>query len=103
MAVHERDALLREWLPTSYPAARALGDIYLQRHPDETAPRLISALFGEVSWERAQQNPVDDLVRRMRAACARDYASGDMVLLDGWLLARSEARLLALSAILSVP
>jgi hypothetical protein len=62
----------------------------------------MDALFGEFSREHVQRYPLDDLARRMRTACARDYATGDLVLLDGWLLARSEARLLALTTFDSV-
>lgn len=97
------DSLLRDWLPTAYPAAQTLGRLYLQSSPEETRRTLMAALFGESSWDGVKSKPADELIQRLRAACARDFEAGNLVLLDGWLLARSEARFLALTAIAAVP
>jgi hypothetical protein len=38
-------------------------------------------------------------VRWLRARCRQDFARGDTVLIDGWVLARTECRLCALVAL----
>jgi hypothetical protein len=76
-------------------AARAIGRRYLADHPDEAdAGRLAHQLFGK---DGAAPVTAADLRRAVDAARSRDFARSDTVVIDGWLLARSEARLCALA------
>jgi len=70
------------------------GATYLAAHPLERDPGLLLRLLvtdGAVPLPAA-----------LLAAIARDWRQHDVVVLDGWLLARSEARICAL-AYLSAP
>jgi hypothetical protein len=91
---------LGRWLrrvAQSTPEARLLGSRYLARHPAErSAGHLSAALFG-----RALREPIDEvsqasLLRRLDAAHQRNLHDGDLVVLDGWCLTSTEARMLAL-------
>ena len=99
----ERTAALRGLLPRDFRAARALGERYLESEPAErSADWLAGELFGDPSLLTTDLQGRDWLKRRIRARCARDFRQGDLVLLEGWLLARTEARLLALCAVLPI-
>jgi hypothetical protein len=65
-----------------------LGAIYLMAHPEERSRVLLSQLLiaGD---ERA-------IPSRLLSAVARDWSSNHVVVVDGWVLARAEARLCAL-------
>lgn len=75
-------------------AARAIGRRYLTVRPEEAdAAYLARQLFGE---DGATPRSFAEMRDAVGAARDRDFAQGDTVLVDGWLLARSEARLCAL-------
>ena len=77
------------------PAAE-LGSAYLALHPEEAdAERLIELLFG------AGGDP-DTAAARSRLAerIGRDWIELDTVQLDGWIVARSDGRFLALATLL---
>ncbi|MCH2170603.1 hypothetical protein MK489_07445 [Myxococcota bacterium] len=85
-------------LELSDPAsAPVLGRAYLRLHPGENDPRaLAQALFpglatapGEFDGSRAAR----EYLERIRV----EFASGETVRVGGWVLARSEARLCALT------
>jgi hypothetical protein len=87
------DPLGRGVAEDSERAARRLGGFYLARHPEEAdTAALERALFGTAGngWDggRAAQT--------WAAACRADFRAERLVVLDGWWLARSEARLCAL-------
>jgi NAD(P)-dependent dehydrogenase (short-subunit alcohol dehydrogenase family) len=86
----ERDSVLPDAFDDA--AARAVGEAYLAAHPDEADEQLLRRLLG---LEPGDVRPND--VRRLRAAVHRDYQGSDFVLVEGWYLARTEARLCALS------
>jgi hypothetical protein len=72
---------------------RRLGIAYLRDHRGEGDPRWLGAqLFGA-----SQERPA--LARRLAERRARDLAADDIVVVEGWLLARSEARFCALLAL----
>lgn len=78
-------------------SARKVGEQYLAQAPEDADPdRLAAALFdgdpGDVSSLEQLRGHID----RRRA---RDFETGDTVIVDGWVLARTEARLCALSAL----
>jgi hypothetical protein len=84
-------------------AAGEIGRAYLRAHPSEADPeRLVAEITGD--WE---QGPAeldrlgrDELRLRLREQIRTDFAEGRTVLVDGWMLAASEARLFGLSALI---
>jgi hypothetical protein len=89
----EFDVALRELLP-SQADATVIGRAYLAANPVEAdldlLVRQLTALAREPSDLRAA---IGDRLRR-------DFADRDTVRLDGWVLARTEARLCAVCALL---
>ncbi len=68
---------------------RRLGEIYLARHPQERdMPHLLRSLIG-AHVRRRRPNSLFESI-------GRDWTTHDVALLDGWLLARTEARVCAL-------
>ncbi len=68
-------------------AIRRLGALYLAAHPAERSQGLLSQLLiggGEGT-----------VPSRLFCAVARDWSVHDVVVVDGWILARTEARLCA--------
>ncbi len=76
-----------------YAAARAVGREYLKQHPEEQGKERLLALL---SLREEEQGPF--VRRRMRAQVRRDYEESRVVLVGGWYLSRTEARLCALAA-----
>lgn len=75
----------------------ALGHAYLDAHPVELdSRRLVASLGGGVGRDASSTRAVID---RLAAAIRHDFESGDVVGVDGWMLARTEARLYALFAL----
>ena len=67
-------------------AAVAVGRQYLRQHPQEASvPWLTDILFG-----------TEQSMEKIRVGRQRDFRDGDVVVIDGWYFARTEARLLAL-------
>jgi hypothetical protein len=81
--------------PRTRRSAAALGRAYLRRHPEEA-----SAAGLALALERRLPGGMPP-ERALRRACAEDFAAGDTLRLDGWVLARSECRLCALLALAS--
>ena len=70
-------------------AAAAVGRQYLRNHPQEaSAPWLTDILFGS-----------EPSMEKIRLGRERDFRDGDVVVIEGWFYARTEARLLALLSI----
>lgn len=76
-------------------SAVRVGDAYLSIVPEERDPsRLESFLAESLDWQQAGSSiSREDLVARIDAARRADFASGRTVFIDGWLVARTEARL----------
>jgi hypothetical protein len=84
-ADHPLAALLRH--PES---AAAIGARYLRDHPDERSAALrLARPPGGVAPDRSAWRGA------LRSECARDFAEGRVVRVDGWILSRTEARLCA--------
>jgi hypothetical protein len=84
-------------------AAGEIGRAYLRAHPSEADPeRLVAGITG--GWEEGpaelDQLGRDALRLRLREQIRTDFAEGRTVLVDGWMLAASEARLFGLSALI---
>jgi hypothetical protein len=82
--------------------SRKLGRSHLASSGEElTIEVLLDALEGAVELaglDPASATPAS-LKRGLRQAMASEFESEDVVFVDGWLLARSEARLYALHAL----
>jgi hypothetical protein len=76
-------------------AARALGRAYLAGGQAEAGAlrARLDALAAAAPRDAA------GLREAVRAASARDLAAGDVAVVDGWVLARTEAEILALMAL----
>ena len=86
-------------LASNVPGAAALGRQYLKQRPGEaSAAWLVKQLFDEEPDGRPET--VKRLVAQ-RIAWGReaDFRHGNLVVLHGWLVPRTEARLLALLAL----
>jgi hypothetical protein len=75
-------------------SAIAVGRRYLDRYPDDSQPAVLArglqrAATGDPAAARAA----------LRTQVRQDFARGDTVLLDGWVLARSECRACAALAL----
>lgn len=88
----DRAILLRQLLP-DLAAARRVGALYLARTPEENDPlQLWHGLFGAASPRETA------LCRSLLAwRITTDFRNAQVLTLHGWVLARSEARLCALS------
>lgn len=67
------------------------GALYLAAHPDERDPHRLRRLLVPEPGLPARQ--------ALLAAVARDWRAHDVLTLDGWVLARSEARICALACL----
>lgn len=76
--------------------ARAIGLSYLAQAPGE-ADR--SALTAQVFGGAEETGSASGIRRTLAAKRDRDFAEGDTVVLDGWIVARTEARFCALIAL----
>ena len=75
-------------------AARALGECYLREHPLEADARWLSDF---TSGEPAAY--IEAVRHRFTTARRLDFEEGRVVIVSGWQLARTEARLCALAAL----
>lgn len=95
------DGTIRSLLPADLESARAFGELYLDTEPSErSADVLVRKLFGGVRLASVDDRALETLRKRVRLGRDRDFRRGNLVLLDSWFLARTEARLLALAAVL---
>lgn len=73
-------------------AASRIGKRYLAAHPEEqSADQILGAIAATV------QGRLD--FDGVSAAIKSDYVRGETVLVDGWIISRSEARVYALAAL----
>jgi hypothetical protein len=80
-------------------AARRLGQLYIHQVPVEDDPRILARLTAaSLGAQQADVIALDrtSLRHRLDARVRGDFASGNTVQLDGWVLSRTEARLCAL-------
>ena len=77
-----------------------LGQHYLKLYPEERSARLIAReLFGDECASVCNLNNRLDMQQRVLQQHERDFRQGDVVIIAGWVLTRTEARVFALSAI----
>lgn len=90
------DAVATLWSDTG--SACRVGRSYLAQVPEDAdRDRLVAILFGEKGAHARM--PAEALRARFARARQRDFEAGDTVIVDGWVLARTEARLCALTAL----
>ncbi len=97
----ERDlaSRLRD-LDASPVSAAAIGALYLRDRPDErSASWLARRLFDSELSRKLDRAGFQELIQRLIASRARDFVDDDLVILDGWAVPRTEARLLTLIAL----
>lgn len=88
-----RPAVLDDIVRWLSPDAAPVGERYLQLHRREADLDTLAQLL----LDRIPHAIVDDLVRALSSAVREDFARGDLVNLDGWLLSRTELRLCAVA------
>jgi len=79
--------------------ARHIGQINLRQAPAEGEPMPLASLIlssMELTGEDALRLERPALARRFSAGVRADFAAGRTVVLDGWILSRTEARVCAL-------
>lgn len=77
-----------------------LGQHYLELYPEERSARLIAhELFGDECASVCNLNNRPDMQKRVLQQHEQDFRQGDVVIIAGWVLTRTEARVFALSAI----
>ncbi len=72
-------------------AARSVGRRYLAGHPDERDERALLRLLMPLG------DPATLTQERVRRVVRSDFVAGRVVLVDGWYLSQTEARLCALA------
>ena len=81
---------------TDESGARLIGKAYVSAYPNERDRLLIlKDLLGP-----AKLRGPEDLRRRIAKRCQEDFIKGQVVVVDGWILAKSEARAAALTVLL---
>lgn len=83
-------------------SARLIGRAYLRVAPTEARPDVLTALVAErlPGGRRALDDAGGDDLRELVArGTARDFAEERTVVVDGWVLSCTEARLCALAAL----
>lgn len=92
------DSTARRWLVEwSHPhSAREIGRVYLAGHPAEADPTLLCHYLESVCVQPERGRADWSVVIR------DDFARGNTVLVGGWVLSRTEARLCALAAMVSL-
>jgi hypothetical protein len=98
--------VLSSWLRGLFPdpaAAAAIGSRYLRSRPAErSAEGLAQHLFGRDLSAEIDSRGFEQLMRGIAAGRVRDYRDDDLIILDGWSVTRTEARLLALVALCTI-
>jgi hypothetical protein len=83
-------------------SAKAIGRVYLVQTPDENDWQiLVGRLLAESTISEHGMNGSRGLVTEFKHQCANDFSEGRIVLLDGWMLSRTEARLCAVHALIA--
>lgn len=100
---HQNDVsdYLRVFFQGNSDAPVVVGRKYLEMVPEEgSEAQLVERLFGEKALIKGGRFQL--LKARVLRLRQQDFARGDLIEIDGWLLARTEARLCALAAVCSV-
>jgi hypothetical protein len=103
LAASDPDARLLARLATFFAvpdSAAALGAAYLRQAPEEAqAASLVARLFPGVASAALERWPDGALRSALAGRLSEDFAQSRTVVLEGWVLSRSEARLFAAAAL----
>jgi hypothetical protein len=97
----ELDATTLRSLLADPRRARAIGRSYRTQYPAEDHPGVLTGLIRSslgVSENGAAPPNRDALIALLDAQVRAEFGAGNTVRVDGWVLARTEARLCALCA-----
>jgi hypothetical protein len=89
-------------LPADRESARIVGLEYLRSVPSEASPVVLTARLTDrlpASPAQVERMPLTELQAMLIQAIDEDLRDLDTVRLQGWILARTEARLYALAAV----
>ncbi len=78
-------------------AAAFFGKAYLQKAPQEGRSRLLVSAIAQSLSSQSSQITALDLMQRLDRQVRKEYATAEVVPIQGWLLSRTEARLYALA------
>lgn len=84
-------------------SAREVGHIYFREAPQEHNADILTKMIMQSDMDLMQRLDVlseADIIAKLRNLIAEDFAFGNTVQVDGWVLSRTEARLCALCALL---
>ncbi len=97
----ERDALAKTLagVVRRRADARILGRAYLSGRPDEADPATLARLICGPAGEQVRRLDASDLRLAVSERVRRDFHEGRTVVLHGWILSVTEARLYALTAL----
>jgi hypothetical protein len=85
-------------------SARAVGVEYLVSHPRDADRRVLCrAVADALGYACSDIDSLSDEALRddLRASIHRDFASDDVVVVGGWILSRTEARICAVAALIT--
>ena len=82
-------------------SALVIGRHYLDQCPAEAdSDKLVDALLGEAGSKQDGEPPkAGDLLAFFQGKFAEDFGQGNTMMIDGWVLSKTEARLCALTVI----
>jgi hypothetical protein len=94
----EPSAATLRWLVADARGARLLGASYRAHFPAEDHPGVLGALIRSSLGMGRRGAPLNraELLALVDARVRAEFGAGDIVRVDGWVLARTEARLCAL-------
>jgi hypothetical protein len=91
---------LSNLIPGDLQTQAWLGQCYLDLQPAErSAHRLYRELFGNEPDPCSGKIDTAAALRHVRQRREQDFRQGEVVILDGWVLTRTEARVFALVAV----
>jgi len=91
---------LAEAMFSDLETARMIGGCYLAQAAHECDAGVLAAeLPAGCAAVPTSRQALDDIRKTIDAQRQRDFAAGDTVIIDGWILARTEARLCALTVL----
>lgn len=82
-------------------SASVVGRRYLELFPEKSCSKVLLQELPVFSKGLIRGSDRQALRREIRQQCRREFLEGNTVLIDGWILARSEAALCALVALRS--
>jgi hypothetical protein len=85
--------------PSPVEGVALVGEAYLRDHPDEADESVLRGHLPEL--ESTEATALLAELSELQPRCQAEFEADDVVLVDGWILARSEARGAALVALAS--